>query len=75
MKPIINYIRSYFDETNKTILGIVTLLAGLLIFLNYNYKADDAIDAQYSRTRIFMLRYFVFLFAVRFFFIFIINYF
>jgi uncharacterized membrane protein (DUF485 family) len=48
MKPIIGYLKGYFYETDKRILAFVTLLTGVLIFLNYHYGIDDRISEQNS---------------------------
>jgi len=44
MKPIIGYIKTYFHETDKRVLAIVSILTAGLIFLNYHFHIDDQID-------------------------------
>lgn len=63
MKQITEYIRVYFQSINKTVLAACTLLAGLLIYLNYHYGIDSFIESQNSVAASFYYRYLVFLIA------------
>jgi hypothetical protein len=45
---IINYIRSYFAQTNKTALVCISLFTALLVFINYWYGVDDLIRSKDS---------------------------
>src|SRR5690606_8672842 len=64
MKTILGYIRSYFYGTDRSVLLIVTIFTGLLIFLNYYLGIDDAISIMNDewcelayRTAIFLLAF------------------
>lgn len=48
MKIIFIYLRQYFTAIDKRVLTLVSVLAALLIFLNYHYQIDDTISAEYS---------------------------
>lgn len=63
MKQVINYIGRYFYETNKRVLGCVTALAAVLIYLNYYYRLDDLIDSRDSFIVSFVSRLLIFLVA------------
>ena len=63
MKPIVGYIRKYFYETDKLILALVTILAALLIYLNYHYGIDTWIDGLNSFISSFFSRAGIFLVA------------
>lgn len=63
MKPIISYIKQYFYEIDKRMMALVSMLAGLLIFLNYHYGVDKQISDQHSFLYSFISRYFIFLIA------------
>lgn len=63
MKEIINHIKEYFYGTDKRILALVTLLTGILIFLNYHFGIDDNISAKHSFALSFFSRYAIFLMA------------
>ena len=57
MKPIIRYIKDYFYEVNKIILLAATMLTALLVFFNYYWGWNAAIDKQRTVTSTFTLRY------------------
>ena len=64
MKTILGYIRSYFYGTDRSVLLIVTIFTGLLIFLNYYLGIDDDISIMNDewkelayRTAIFLLAF------------------
>lgn len=41
MQEILSYVRSYWNNTDKIYLGIVSLLTAILVFLNYFLGIDD----------------------------------
>jgi len=64
MKPVVGYIKRYFYEADKRILAIVSVLAGVLIWLNYHYEIDAWISnhdsfwfSLFSRTIIFLIAF------------------
>lgn len=61
MKAILVYLRTYFHETDRRVLLIVSFFTGALIFLNYHFKIDDAIsqdgDEFFYRSAIFLLAF------------------
>lgn len=63
MKSIISYIRTYFQETDKRVLSIVSVLTALLIGLNYYFQLDDSISNRHSFGFSFIFRYLIFLIA------------
>src|SRR5215210_2235888 len=63
MKAIIQYIQQYFYEVDKRILAFVSLLAAVLIFLNYHYFIDKNISNHRSFLYSFISRYLIFLTA------------
>ncbi|MBN8675779.1 MAG: CPBP family intramembrane metalloprotease [Chitinophagales bacterium] len=63
MKSIISYIRTYFQETDKQVLSIVSVLTALLIGLNYYFQLDESISNRHSFGFSFISRYFIFLIA------------
>ncbi|HEX7844257.1 MAG TPA: CPBP family glutamic-type intramembrane protease [Chitinophagaceae bacterium] len=63
MKSIISYIGGYFYELDKRILALVSLLTGILIFLNYYFDIDRSIAHQQSFLFSWMARYIIFLIA------------
>ncbi len=63
MKQITGYIRQYFYEIDKRILGLVSLFTGLLVFANYYYGIDDSISNSNSFPIAFIIRYGIFLAA------------
>lgn len=63
MKSITRYIRSYFHETNKWVLGGVSLLTAILIWLNYYFAIDENISNRHSFGFSFISRYSIFLIA------------
>jgi len=63
MKTITRYIRQYFYETDKRVLGAVTVFTALLVFLNYYYKLDDWITQRPGFLFRFFTRFILFLLA------------
>jgi hypothetical protein len=63
MKPILHYIRTYFYDTDKRALALVSGLTAILIFINYFYHLDDHISSYYSFPARFFSRMLVFLVA------------
>ena len=63
MKVIISYIRQYFYDIDKAVLLWVSVLTGLLIFWNYNFKIDTYINQHYLFISSFISRYLIFLAA------------
>lgn len=59
MKTIIGYIKKYFIEANKPVLGIVSLCAAILIYANYHYRLDEKISAGSFLTN-FLGRYIIY---------------
>ncbi len=62
MRPIFNYIGSYFSAINKLTLLAGSALTGLLVFLNYHFGIEDAISRQpsfFTRTISRFLIYFI----------------
>ncbi|MEI9912202.1 MAG: CPBP family glutamic-type intramembrane protease [Bacteroidota bacterium] len=64
MKLIIGYIKTYFYETDKQVLGFVSILTAILIFLNYYSGIDDRISNHdnfwisfFSRAGIFLIAF------------------
>lgn len=43
MKEIINYIRRYFYEIDRTTLILITFFTALLVYINYHFGLDDFI--------------------------------
>jgi hypothetical protein len=63
MKTIFSYIREYFYGIDKRLLTWVSFFTGILIFINYKYKTDEAINKEYSFFYSFISRYAIFLLA------------
>jgi hypothetical protein len=63
MKVIIQYIRRYFAETNKSILVSITFFTALLIFSNYYFGLDNLIRKNNSFLVKLICWYTVFLLA------------
>jgi hypothetical protein len=63
MKTILHYIQQYFYEVDKRILSFVSVLAAILIFLNYHYAIDKNISNKHSFLYSFISRYIIFLVA------------
>ena len=63
MRAIINYLKQYLYEVNKTVLLLCSLFIALCIYLNYHYKIDDSISENYSFNKSFLFRYFIFFIA------------
>lgn len=63
MKSIISYIRSYFHETDKKVLSIVSVLTAILVWVNYYFQLDESISNRHSFGFSFLFRYFIFLIA------------
>ena len=66
MKQIISYIKWYFYEVDRKLLALVSLLAGILIFLNYHYHIDDAISREHFFGVHFTGRYIIYSIAFSF---------
>ncbi len=66
MKVILNYIKGYFYETNKTILLIVSVFTAILIFLNYHFNIDQVISSDLSFGPNYASRYGISLLAFAF---------
>lgn len=63
MKPVFSYIRTYFYDTDKRALALVSGLTAILIFINYFYHIDDRISSSYSFSLSFFSRMLIFLVA------------
>jgi len=63
MKAIIQYIRQYFYEIDYNVFALTTLLAGILIFINYYFNLNNIIRNQPLFISKLFAWYFVFLFA------------
>jgi hypothetical protein len=63
MKPIINYIGRYFYESDKAVLALVSILTGILIYLNYSLLVDPNISDRESFLFSFIARYVIFIIA------------
>src|SRR6187200_2089093 len=63
MKQIILYIKEYFYEVDKTILIAVSLFTSVLVFVNYYYGLDAAINKEHEFATTFAYRYLVFVTA------------
>ena len=61
MKQILNYIKEYFYETDKRILGSVTVFTAFIIFLNYHYRIDENISQKNSFLYSFIARYCIYI--------------
>jgi hypothetical protein len=63
MKNILHYTRQYFIETDKRLLFSVTILAALLVFINYYFGIDTTISKNSSFVIKLICWYVVFLVA------------
>jgi len=63
MKAIIHYIRQYFYELDYKVFTLTTLLAGILIFINYYFNLNNIIRNQPLFISKLFAWYFVYLFA------------
>src|SRR5215203_295205 len=63
MKEIFKYPTDYFKSLNNKVFAACSLLAGLMIYLNFHYAIDDKIDKFDSTGIQFLLRYLIFLIA------------
>ena len=63
MKDIFKYITDYFKSLNRKVLIACTLLAALMIYLNFHYAIDLKIDELDSIGIEFLTRYLIFLIA------------
>ena len=63
MKTIFSYISKYFYETDKRFLAFVTLLTGILVYLNYSCGVDKWISNEPLFITRFFARYLIFLIA------------
>ncbi|HMK19822.1 MAG TPA: CPBP family glutamic-type intramembrane protease [Chitinophagaceae bacterium] len=75
MKDIFKYITAYFKSLNRKVLIACSLLAALMIYLNFHYEIDLKIDEFDSIIIQFFCRYAVFLiaFALPYFFYFLFE--
>jgi hypothetical protein len=64
MRPVFQYIKGYFSETNTLVFTLCTGLAALLIFCNYYFDIDGLIRSQENFLVMSAAWYFVFLFAL-----------
>ena len=48
MKSIVQYIRRYLSETDKRVLGAVSIFTAVLVFINYRFELDAAIRKNNS---------------------------
>ena len=62
MKEVFIYITDYFKSLNRKVFIACSLLAGLLIYLNFHYEIDPWIDGHSIATA-FLYRYLTFLIA------------
>src|SRR4030095_276198 len=63
MKDIFRYITDYFKTSNNKVFAACSLLAGLMIYLNFHYAIDLKIDELDSIGIEFLTRYLIFLIA------------
>jgi len=63
MKDIFKYITDYFKSLNRKVLIACTLLAALMIYLNFHYAIDLKIDKFEPIAIQFFCRYLIFLIA------------
>ena len=63
MKDVFSYITGYFKSLNRKVLIACTLLAALMIYLNFHYAIDLKIDELDSIGIEFLTRYLIFLIA------------
>jgi hypothetical protein len=75
MKDIFSYITDYFKSLNGKVLIACSLLAALMIYLNFHYEIDLEIDEFNSVVIQFFWRYLIFLiaFALPYFFYFLFE--
>ena len=75
MKDIFSYITGYFKSLNGKVLIGCSLLAALMIYLNFHYEIDNKIDGFYSVVIQFFWHYLIFLiaFALPYFFYFLFE--
>jgi len=75
MKEVFIYITDYFKSLNRKVFIACSLLAGLMIYLNFYYEIDLTIDEFDSISVRFLIRYLVFLmaFALPYFFYFLFE--
>jgi len=63
MKEILRHITDYFKSLNNKVFATCSLLAGLMVYLNFHYEIDIKIDEFDSISVRFLIRYLVFLIA------------
>jgi hypothetical protein len=63
VKEIFGHIGDYFRQLNKTVLATCTVFTGLMIFINFFYGLDSAIEEKGTVSAAFFFRYLVFLVA------------
>ena len=63
MKEIFRYITDYFKSLNNKVFIACSLLAALMIYLNFHYAIDSKIDEFDSIGIQFFFRYLIFLIA------------
>jgi len=63
MKEIFRYITDYFKSLNSKVFAACSLLAGLMIYLNFHLVIDSRIDEFDSIGIQFLVRYLIFLIA------------
>ena len=75
MKDVFKYLTDYFKSLNSKVFIACSLLAALMIYLNFHYEIDLKIDQFDSIAIQFFCRYLVFLiaFALPYFFYFLFE--
>ena len=75
MNEIFGFIRGFYKELSKPVLAACTMLAAVLIYLNFHFDHDQYITNKNSVFASFYYRYFIFLiaFALPYFFYFLIE--
>lgn len=63
MKQVLGYIKTYWQQTPKTVLLISTLFAAIFIFLNYYFQVDHSISQTNSFVPEFSWRWLQFVLA------------
>ncbi|HSU28223.1 MAG TPA: hypothetical protein VLJ68_07570, partial [Chitinophagaceae bacterium] len=57
MRVILRYIKEYFYDISKPLLGLVSILTGILIYINYHHHIDDWISGHDSTRFSFLARW------------------
>jgi len=75
MKDIFKYIVVYYKSINRKVFAACSVLAALMIYLNFHYGIDKTIDELDSIPIQFFYRYLIFLiaFVLPYFFYFLLN--